>query len=237
MQEVRVKDIKTKEGVTERGARAGQPWELVIIVGDDGSEFTTFDTGAKEVGIGGLIELEPVIKAGKTNFTKFNIKEKGSSAATPPGKTNGQRSDMTKEDWAKKDRIERASIETQTAFKGIIDLLVAKIILPEGSAAKEALEWASSHFKGKDLETVLNRMPGLVADPPGEKESSPYKQFKNVGEFFTDLHAKGLSRQQVIDELIRLKLINTEMDLPKLDLVIAWEALGDAIIPEETKGK
>ncbi len=91
MQTVNVTDIKVKDGVTTEGARAGQKWELVIITGDDGSEFTTFDTKAKEVGVGGVIELEPVLKGGKVNFTKFKIISKGTpvSQASMGARSNG----------------------------------------------------------------------------------------------------------------------------------------------------
>jgi len=67
--EIKVKDIKVKTGTTSSGKNAGKPWKLIIITGEDGSEFTTFDTGAEEVGVGGVIALEPIIKAGKVNFT------------------------------------------------------------------------------------------------------------------------------------------------------------------------
>ena len=61
MQQVRVKEIKSKTGKIKTGARAGQDYELIIIIAEDGSEFTTFDTGIKEVGTGGLLELEAEI--------------------------------------------------------------------------------------------------------------------------------------------------------------------------------
>ena len=205
MQEVRVKEVKSKTGVTAAGKNAGKPWELVIIIGEDGSEYTTFDIGAKEVGTGGVIELEPVIKNGKVNFTKFNIKQKGAASG---GQGNGNGRDGH-------------SIETQVAFKGIVELMVAKIIEPTDELSKMALDWASKHFTAT-LQETLAAAPHLP-EPTGS--------FKDRGEFFTAMHEKGLSRQQTIDELIRLKLIKAEADLPKLDLDIAWEALGT--IPED----
>lgn len=53
---------------------------------------------------------------------------------------------MSKAEWAQKDRISRDSIESQTAFKGMVELLVAKIILPEGVLGKAALDWAASRL-------------------------------------------------------------------------------------------
>ncbi len=234
MQTVNVTDIKVKEGITAEGARAGQKWQLVIITGDDGSEFTTFDIKAKEVGIGGVIELEPVIKNGKTNFTKFKIISKGSALAATASSSNGNR-ETSPEEWKEKQRIERASFEGQTAFKGVIELAIAYIAHDKDPRAIEeikepfglALAWAQKRLSPSLPESLTN-MPHLGRP---ENDSPPAGQFKNVGEFFTAMKEKGLTRTQTIDELIRLKLITSESDLPKLNLVEAWEALGDAIIP------
>lgn len=76
---------------------------------------------------------------------------------------------------------------------------------------------------------VLDARPRL-AEP---ETDNGHQTFKNVGEFLTAMGKKGLSRKQVIDELIRLKMIEGEADLPKLDLVVAWDTLGNAIIPED----
>ena len=129
MQIVNVADIKVKEGITKTGPKAGKPWELIIIIGDDNSEFTTFDKSAKEVGIGGVLELEPVIKAGKTNFTKFTIKKKGQAPA--PVATSGGGDSLEK----------RQSIESQTRAYIIADLYKAEKLEAGSSQVKSLLVW------------------------------------------------------------------------------------------------
>ena len=141
MQKVTVKDIKIREGIKNE-----KPWKLVIIIGDDGSEFTTFDAGAAEVGIGGVIELDPVIKAGKTNFTKFQILQKSS----PSSGNGGIQASMTPEMWVEKDRIERWSIEAQTIFKGAIELAKLEKRTPQMDGVIVAsFDWAIDHFATK----------------------------------------------------------------------------------------
>lgn len=149
MQKVTVSDIKIKEGM--KGDRA---WKLIIITGEDGSEFTTFDPKAAEVGVGGVIELEPVAKAGKINFTEFKILQKG----PPSGGGSESRNGMTPELWAEKDRLERHSMESMSAFRGILELAATEQFnkLRSGSDATKdkldkvfdkALDWALGHFK------------------------------------------------------------------------------------------
>ena len=215
MQKVNVTDIKVKDGVTAEGARAGQKWQLVIITGDDGSEFTTFDIKAKEVGIGGVIELEPVLKNGKVNFTKFTVISKGTAVSQTSVGTYTNGADSPEK---------RKSIEDQNRAGHITNLWIAGKILDDDLLIPKLRGW-------------LNQLgsPIPVQHPPAEKKTEDEKEtsgtFKNVGEFLSAMSKKGLSRTQTVDELIRLKLIKDEADLPRLDLGIAWEALGDAIIP------
>ena len=63
------------------------------------------------------------------------------------GEADKPDAEMTPDMWAMKDYLERWSIETQTAYKGVVELLVAKIILPDGELGKGAIDWASTHFK------------------------------------------------------------------------------------------
>ena len=223
MQTVNVSDIKVKEGVTAEGARAGQKWQLVIITGDDGSEFTTFDIKAKEVGIGGMIELEPVLKNGKVNFTKFTIKKKGTAPA--PAAMNG----------GDDSPVKRNSIENQSRAERITELWIAGMIARDDSLVTKLRTWLDQ------LGSQVKAEP-LAPDPvtrPKEQSKTETKipeTFKNVGEFLTAMANKkpvGLSRTETVEELIRLKLITSEADLPKLNLDEAWEALGDSIIPAQ----
>ncbi len=198
MQKVKVKDIKVKTGVTKSGQNEGKPWELIIIIGEDGSEFTTFDTGAKEVGIGGVIELNPVIKAGKTNFTEFKILEKGGAAQGPQKSTNG---DMTKDDWEKKQKIERASYEAQTAFKGAIELAIAdKIIsLPFMDAA---IAWGLKKLTTVELKEQLDRMPAVAQKPaPVPETNGEIPDFKDGVELVNYALKHGYNMSQIKENL------------------------------------
>ena len=152
MQTVNVTDIKVIEGVTKEGAKAGQKWKLIILIGDDGSEYTTFDTKAQEVGIGGVIELEPVVKGGKVNFTKFTIKKKG----TPFSPTVGGASTSTNGDSPEK----RKSIEDQTRAERITELWIAGKILDDDSLVKKLRTW-------------LEKLGSPVAQPKQAEKPEP----------------------------------------------------------------
>lgn len=96
-----------------------------------------------------------------------------SASATPNGK-----SEMTPELWEEKDRAHNWSIETQVAFKGIIELMVGKIILPEGEVAKSAIDWAQGHFKPS-----ITTSP--VAKPDKDWDKLGRQEFKDRGDFLT----------------------------------------------------
>lgn len=211
MQKVTVKDIKVKEGIVKSGQNEGKPWKLIILIGDDGSEFTTFDTGAAEVGVGGIIELEPVIKAGKTNFTEFKIIQKGPISSLPNG--NGG---MTPEMWAEKDRLEQFSRECNTCFTGIVELVKAKgVITPELKQVYDAaLDWAMAHFKPPiqmtkpEVKTEKKETP-VVTPPPVSGE------FANPGEFLTACRDNlGLNKSDVL-EVMSISDISELGDLNK----------------------
>lgn len=234
MQTVKVKEIQSHPGTVKSGKNIGNPYELIVIVGEDGSEFTTFDTAIKEVGEGGVLEIEPEVKNGKTNIKPgYKIVSKGSSPVPVPAAAAKTSPDMSKEDWERKQMVERASFEAQTAFKGVVDMVVAIFSMPDKGLPPElynvyehALAWADRHFTNQPPVPVTKPTPST---PVEEKTSG---QFKNVGEFLTVMLVKGLTRSKVVEELIRLKIIESEADLPNVDLAIAWEALGDAITPE-----
>ena len=211
MQQIMVEEIR----VVKSKPDAEKKWELVALVAD-GTEFTSFDTAIKEVGIGGVLEFEPVFKDGKINIKKgWTIISKGQAPA-PSSKFNGGDSPE-----------KRNSIENQTRAYIIADLFKADRLKPNSSQVVKLLAWLDqldSPVKAEPVETTKTN-PETKKEEPGT--------FKNLGEFLTAMNEKGLSRTQTVDELIRLKLIKDEADLPKLNLNEAWEALGDAIIPAQ----
>jgi len=207
--QVTVKDIKVKEGTTKAGPNTGKPWKLIILIGEDGTEFTTFDASAQEVGVGGIIELEPVIKAGKINFTDFKIIQKGSFQAPPPPRPEGTAPAMTPDMWDKKQQVERHSIETQTIFKGIMELAKACIEKETniGSMVKfnpvydAALDWAMAHFTGEKPAKPAATKP--TPQPPqratgASKEDLSSLVFPDAGKLLTyltnDLGMNGYER-------------------------------------------
>lgn len=185
MQIVNVTDIKIKTGITRTGAKAGDPWELIIIIGDDGSEFTTFDKAAKEVGIGGIIELEPVIKAGKTNFTKFTIKKKGQAPA--PSATSS----------SEETPIKRQSIEDQNRAGHITNLWIAGKIKDDDSLVKKLRTWLEKlGTQEKKAESGGAKTEEETAKQPSAPTAPP---LKNVGELFARAAKFGLSPRDVCE--------------------------------------
>jgi len=227
--QITVKSAKVgKTGTSDKG-----DWELIVIKAEDGTDYTTFHKSAKNLTPGTVIDIgEPTIKNGKCSFKEFNVISQGSPATSTSA--NGKNG-MTPEDWAKKDRIERASYEAQTAFKGVIELLVAKVILPEGEIAKSALDWAAKKLIPGVPEQVA-RMPGLVKDPPTETDKEFEKlgeepTFKNVGEFLTRVTKElGINRVEVLTRLS----INDVKEIDSLEE--AWATLTGKEAPKITEG-
>ena len=179
--QVTVKDIKVKEGTTKAGANIGKPWKLIIIIGEDGTEFTTFDAGAQEVGIGGVIDLEPVIKAGKINFTEFKIIQKGQ----PPSVAANGKPDMTPDMWAEKDKVTRLSIESQVAFKGVMEAFAAGKLDKDLILVRTAFDWAMIRLGGqvvahKEVQKPVQQPPKSTSEASSGDLSSMV--FKDAGE-------------------------------------------------------
>lgn len=134
--------------ILKQGERKdGTPYTFLAVVAEDtGIEYTTFDKKAL-IGAGAVLDIgEPDIKEGKHSFKKvISIISEGTA---PPVKANEERSDMTPEMWAEKDRLERWSRECNTCFMGIME--VASNRTPEDGKFKEAynaaLDWALAHF-------------------------------------------------------------------------------------------
>ncbi|KKL89410.1 hypothetical protein LCGC14_1914970 [marine sediment metagenome] len=236
--------VKTSKCL-KKGTNDYGPWALFKIVATDEKVYTTLSEGAEVLAPGAIFEPVDVIlgeiKAGvqEYKFKKFTLVTAGSEPPPPGPNGSGSYPEMSKEEWAEKQRIERSSFETQTAYKGILDLAGTEqfqSLRRSGDELKirldttldEALDWAVAHFRDTGIKVTIADLPLALQ----VKNQQPAGGFKNVGEFLTAMKDKGLSRQGVIDELLRLKMITGEADLPKLDLEVAWEALGDAIIPD-----
>lgn len=150
MQRIVIKDISFKTGTNDKGE-----WKLTNITGADGAKFGSFDHHAAELKAGDVIEAEIEIKGKNNNVKSFKVLEHTAApAASSPAPASPQPSGdtkrgMTPEAWAEKDRTERASIEAQTAFKGIMEIIAnlkSNETITVGSkldlAYSRALDWA-----------------------------------------------------------------------------------------------
>lgn len=225
--------------VAKTGSNKNGKWSLIVVVDEaTGIEYTSFDTKAN-AGVGAVLDIgEPDVKEGKFSFKKCEIISEGKPATETA--SNGNRSGMTPEMWEKKDLIERASFEAQTAFKGIVELTNA--VYTAGSAfpdilepvLEKALKWAEGKLDANmpgNIEVLAERLKTKLAnkspaDPDGIFKDGP-QTFDNVGVFFTACQKKGISRAQAIVKLKEKGAINSDDDLPKLDLSVAWDIVNE----------
>lgn len=82
--------------------------------------------------------------------------------------------DMSKEDWADKDRITRASIEQQVAVKAIIDLIVAGKLDIHGTQGLTTMNWAMSKLSN------WSSMGEPNPSEPSEASLATSTQIKNL---------------------------------------------------------
>ena len=128
--QITVKEAK----VVKTGTNKSGDWELIRVASEDNTEYTTFDKKAKHLTKGSVIDFEPIIKEGKCSFKEFEVISEAPSNVPLP--------QMSKEDWSDKQRVERASIESQVAYKGLIELMIAKVA--PTSVGQAAISWALS---------------------------------------------------------------------------------------------
>jgi len=208
--QITVKEAKLlKSGSNNKGE-----WKLFKVVASDGVEYTTFDTKAGHLAQGAVIEIGDItLKDGdKRSFKELTIISEGATKPAPNG------SALTNEQWAEKQRIERDSIEAQVAVKSILSL-------PIGSEGNEdiarvynkALKWCESRID-EALETKTQGHRRVKSSPLVKPEDKDPTTFKNVGELLSECAKRGVSRQHFMD-----KMECTEKDLPKINLVEAWE--------------
>ncbi len=123
--------------------------------------------------------------------------------------------DMSKKDWADKDRVTRESIETQTAYNGIMLVVsghgiptVQGVPDPNTKIAKAydiALDWALTRFP-----TTAGTAPQMdvkVTVAEDVKEVSDTPNFKNKGDFYQLCYTKyGLNKGLVDKEIAGMPL-------------------------------
>lgn len=120
--------------------------------------------------------LFPLLKAGETIEVDVDTTQRqvGEAIYTDrkiaeiyiDGKPSGQGKPQGQ--WQRGSPEERASIESQTAFRGTCELMVAKVIDEQHPLAKAAMTWAKRRL-GVEIPEVLPLTPEVKAAKPAQK--------------------------------------------------------------------
>ncbi len=134
-------------GITKSGKMAGEEWRLQEVIASDDTRYTTFAKDAENLIPGTVITIENLDQDDKGwKFKKYEIIEAASIQSQKESSTSERAATndgMTNDMWAEKQRIERSSIESQVAFKGIIATIgVEKPTDKLREAQEAALDWA-----------------------------------------------------------------------------------------------
>jgi hypothetical protein len=203
MQKIIIKEISFKTGTNDKGE-----WKLTQITGADGAKFASFDHHASELKAGDTIEAEIEIKGKNNNIKSFKVIENTAPIAT----LKHVEDKMSPSQWAEKDRIERASIEAQTAFKGIIELATYRADLKFNGPDKfsevlnRALDWAMEKLGGKPV-TAPTPQKEAVKQPDTVKttEDKPARNpdsLKTITDMQKAIHTDfGLQPADILKEL------------------------------------
>lgn len=201
--QITVKSIKLlKEGENKYGA-----WALYKVVTDEDAEYTTLHKEAGTITEGMTIDIDELSiteREGKEqrSFKKFEVI---TAATVQKSTTSDKPNGMTPDAWAEKDRLERFSIESQVAFKGIIaiacEYIKGGIALENDCQIKDvlskALDWAMAHFTGQ---TITKKPPEAVkskSTPPPPESGGMI--FANKGEFYTACLKKHNMQKTAVD--------------------------------------
>jgi hypothetical protein len=173
MQKITVKKVETKPG------KAGVPGCLVIIHDEKDAKFSAFTNKVPDldkVVSGDIIEADIQIDGKFANIISFKVLEHGATPAQPAA-SGAESSDMTKEEWKEKQRIERRSIERQTAAKLAVSTFVAGMFDTHqfNDRANAIYAWVSE-LTGPD-KSIPTKAP--VSAPP---KTTSDEDFANLGE-------------------------------------------------------
>lgn len=179
--------------VGKRGTNNYGDWALVVLDTDKG-DWTTLSKEAESIQPGMTIKIDKISMDEKDGKEKKSFKEfaiiSGATSTGPdkPAPENGKVA-MTPTDWDRKDRLQSQSIESQTAFKGIIELLVAKVIEPSGELGKSATDWAFAKLTISSPSPAPSKAPKATTEPKKQPGSATDKAFEQLGEEPTFKHA------------------------------------------------
>ena len=235
MQKVKVAKVSIKTGTNKNGE-----WINTRITSDTNVVFSTFHKSAQEIVVGDLIEIEPQVSDKGNNFDEYTILEKSTAPAPTPASSDSPPNGAYKRDTeaihleyglkAHLQAIERASIEAQTAYNGIISLANTRGLDDKLTPIyEEAIAWA----RVKMSATLANQAPVAATGaksgidktsapgeaPPAEEGSTPGpKSFPHVGALLAWCLTNGVDRPAFLN-------INgaTEETLPKINVEDAYQ--------------
>lgn len=233
MQEIKVKEIRGPLGKGEK--------KFYAVVDEKGGEFTTFDTKIQSIKPGSVLEAEIKVEGKYVNIVKWTLLQE---PETHP--RNGKEPGAYKRDLegiqfeyelkARLQQIERASIEAQTAYNGIIQLWCSPDSAKNAQLSEEvlqkALKWAESRLD-ESMKPAPKAEPKPITKPakkPVEKpvvqangkEVDPEHPFPNIGVLLTWCAKEGIDRTKFM-EILEIK----EKDLPNVNIADAHQAIQD----------
>ena len=117
---------------------------------------------------------------------------------------------------------QRTSIEAQTAFKGVVELMVAGIIKPEYLLAKAAINWAADRFGIKYLPEAKAATKKAEKAQPAQPAKVPEfngSHITNYGELWSRCKNYGMTKA----EGLKLASVKDQSELTDLDE--AWKII------------
>lgn len=194
--QINVKSVKViKTGKNDYG-----DWALVIVTTDEDVKYNTLAKDAETITPGSVINIKDMDKddKGRESFKKFEVIKGG----VAPDKNGNGKSDMTTEQWAEKDRIQRLSIEKQTAFKGGVELMVAGVVRPEDELGRAVLGYAKSRLMETSTSTKQQPSKATTESVEQDWDKLGNRKFKDVGEFLTKATKElNLTRDLICEKL------------------------------------
>lgn len=199
MEKVTVKSKSIKKGENEKGE-----WVNTRITGEDGQKWSGFDKNLQYLNEGDVIEITEIeIKGQNKNILKWHKVE---AAQVQPGNGKtviGKTSDQFD--------IERRSYESQTAFKGAIQLLEAGAVWPDRFNAEieelvhSAIRWGRISLDVTTPTQTATRAPESsigTAKSASTDNAIGSGHFENAGQFLAACNKQfGLNRSQIMAEL------------------------------------
>lgn len=197
----------------------------------DGAEMSTFDSKIKQAESGDGLEFDVTISGKYINLKDGFIITKSASIVdqhTAHSKENGY-PDMSKEEWAEKQKIERDSIEAQVAVKcvfGLREYLINANVDPAEDFAKvfnKAMVWCEARIDASmkaPVKASAKAIPKAISTPINpedvEFDGSPVQ---SLGDLWTRCKNYNISKSD------GLQLLGIGSQEEVIDLDEAWRAI------------